>query len=277
MRSRLRDHIGGDVPRFFRREPGVQIIDPVGHIGMDEIRGRDEPRHAGAVIEALLSPERRKGVADIRARNGVAHADAVDIVAVLAIALIDWKAPRGIGGAGKFGHRPRAEPRKLLALCNALREKLYVSDEGAHFGRAGRQGTPVHAARHAGIDAVGERNLRARTRAIGGKIFRKPEDRQAEFLHAGVEMAVAAGEIIAGIALGLVEDVGADMGVGRDEEIAPAPHELAMRVIGQRADIGNRPELRTRRAEFLRPRRGDERCGEHHAGEKGRAHEINPP
>src|SRR5271165_4137717 len=57
FRPRLRFDISGDVPGVFRRNDGEEIIRPRGHVGMNEIRHVRDPRHAGAVVEAVVSPE----------------------------------------------------------------------------------------------------------------------------------------------------------------------------------------------------------------------------
>ena len=109
----------------------------------------------------------------------------------------------------------------------------------------------VHAARHAGIDAFLQRDLRADARAIGGEILGESENRQSEFLHAGVEMAIAAGEVVARKALRGVGHVRPDMGISRGDEIAPVADQPAMRVVRQRVDLRNRPEFRARRAKLF--------------------------
>ncbi len=86
--------------------------------------------------------------------------------------------------------------------------------------------------------------ISAPARAIGRKIFRESKERQAKFLHAGVEMAIAAGKIIARKALRGIGHVRTDMGIGRGDEIASAADEPAMRVIWQSADLRSRPEFR---------------------------------
>jgi hypothetical protein len=116
--------------------------------------------------------------------------------------------------------------------------------EGPHFRTVERQRATVHAARHAGVDPVLDRDLGAETGAVLRKQLDQPEDRQAEFLGAGFEMTVAAGEIVAGKPFGRIRHLRPDMGVGRGDQIAPAPHEAAMIVIGQRADFGHRPDRR---------------------------------
>jgi outer membrane lipoprotein SlyB len=50
-------------------------------------------------------------------------------------------------------------------------------------------------------------------------------------------MAVGAGEIVAGEALGGVGNLGPDMGVGRGDEIASPPHLLAGGIVRQRPDL----------------------------------------
>ncbi len=61
-----------------------------------------------------------------------------------------------------------------------------------------------------------------------GNVVVEAEDRQPKSFCPGLEMAIAAGEIIAGIALRRIADFRPDMGVGRSDEIAAAPHEAAL-------------------------------------------------
>ena len=56
-----------------------------------------------------------------------------------------------------------------------------------------------------------------------------------------MEMAVAAGEIVAGIAISGIRDFRADMRVGRSDQITTSPDKPTLFVIGQGADFGHGP------------------------------------
>jgi hypothetical protein len=113
-----------------------------------------------------------------------------------------------------------------------------------HFRTVERQRAAVHAARHARVHPVLDRDFGAEAGAVLWKQLDQPKDRQAEFFRAGFEMTVAAGEIVAGKTFGWIRHLRSDMGVGRGDEVAPAPHEAAMSVIRQRADFRHRSDWR---------------------------------
>jgi len=92
-----------------------------------------------------------------------------------------------------------------------------------------------------------------------GKFSEQAEQRNAELLRPGLEMAIAAGEIVAGKALGGIRNLGTDMGVGRRDEVAPLPHQAAIGIVWERADLGYRPD-RWARLGLLRQARGHHRA-----------------
>src|SRR5262249_11747375 len=106
----------------------------------------------------------------------------------------------------------------------------------------GRERPRVHAPRHAGINPVLDGHLRPRAGAVVGKRSQQPEQRDAELLRSGVEVAIAASEIVAGKALGAIRNLRTDMGVGRRDEVAPAPHQAAMGIVRELAALGHGPD-----------------------------------
>ena len=60
----------------------------------------------------------------------------------------------------------------------------------------------------------------------------------ANFLVAGIEMAVAAGEIVAGVAVVGRCDLRADMRVGGGDQIATAPHQPTVLIVRERSSSG---------------------------------------
>ena len=87
-------------------------------------------------------------------------------------------------------------------------------------------------------------HLRPQAGVVVGKFSEQAEQRNAELLRPGLEMAIAAGEIVAGKALGAIRNLGTDMGVGRRDEIAPGPHQPPIGVVRERADLGHGPDRR---------------------------------
>ena len=75
-----------------------------------------------------------------------------------------------------------------------------------------------------------------------GKFSEQAEQRNAELLRPGLEMAIAAGEIVAGKTLRGIRNLGTDMGVGRRDEVAPLPHQAAIGIVRERADLGHGPD-----------------------------------
>jgi hypothetical protein len=119
--------------------------------------------------------------------------------------------------------------------------ETHVGDQGLHFRRLRRKRPTVHAARHAGIEALLDRNLRASPSAILGKIPIAPEKRQSEFLGSRFEMAIAAGQIVSCGAFGGIFHVRSDMSVGLGDEVAPASHQAAVIVIWKRVNVRDGP------------------------------------
>jgi len=165
-------------------------------------------------------------------------------VAIGAFARVDRVAAIWIGCARQLRHLSGAEPRQLLARRHAAAEKLDVGHDGSHLRCVRRQRPAVHAPRHARIDAVFDGDLGPRARAVLRKLAIETEQRKRELPHARCEMAVGAGEIVAGIALRHVGDIGADMRIGGSDEITAPPDQKAVGIVGQRADLRDSPDLR---------------------------------
>ena len=123
-RPRLRDDIGRDVPGLLHRELRVQVVGAVRHVEMDEVRRRDQPRHAGAVVEAVAAPQRRDHVAEIGGRQAAADAGAVGVVAGEAGGGVDRLPARGIGGALEFRHPTDAEARSTSPGATPVERNL---------------------------------------------------------------------------------------------------------------------------------------------------------
>jgi hypothetical protein len=73
------------------------------------------------------------------------------------------------------------------------------------------------------------------------EVAEQAEQRQAELLGARLQMAIAAGEVIARVALCRIGHVRADIGIGGGDEVAAFAHLQAMRVARQGADLGHGP------------------------------------
>ncbi len=230
---------------------------------MDEVRGRDQPRHAGAVVEAVIAPERRHHVAQVGGGQAAANAFALVAVTRDAGVGVERLAAHGIGGAVELRHLADAESRQELAGRHTGREKLDIGDHRLHLRRFDRQRPPVHAARHARVEAILDGDFGAEPRAVGGKLTEQTEQRNAELLRAGLKMAIAASEIVAGVAVGAPGDFGADLGVGRGDEVAAAPHLATVRVVGQGANFRHGPDRGVRRCarrRILGDRRSHAEC-----------------
>jgi hypothetical protein len=98
-------------------------------------------------------------------------------------------------------------------------------------------------------------HLRPQAGVVVGKFSEQAEQRNAELLRPGLEMAIAAGEIVAGKALGAIRNFGTEMGVGRRDEVAPLPHQTAIGIVWERADLGHRPDRWARLGLLRRARR----------------------
>ena len=242
VRPRLRQDKSGDIPRIVRGQQRIQIVRALRHVGMHEIGRVDQAIHAGAVVERFRSPQRRDDVAKVRGRQTAENALSIGVVAALALRNIDRATTRRIGGDIELGNFSGAESRQPLLWRHAGRQEFDVGDESLHFGCIRRQGTAVHAARHAGIHAILDRNLGASPRAVVRKVAVEPKDRQTEFLRPGFEMTVAARQIVAGKALRRIGDLRTDMRVCRGDQIAATPHQSAIIIVRQRADLGHRPD-----------------------------------
>ena len=218
---------------------------------MNEICRGDQTVHAGTVVERIRAPQRWNDVAEIGRRQAAANARPIGVVAPLALRDIDRAAARRIGGAIELGNFSGAESGNPLSRRHAGRQELDVSNQGLHFRRIGGHGAAVHAARHAGVHALLDRDLGARPRAVFGEFVIEAEDRQPEFFGPGLEVAIAASEIVAGIPLRRIADFRPDMGVGRRDEIAATPHQAAIIVVRQRANLGYGPDHAARRRRGL--------------------------
>jgi len=65
LRARLQHHEGCHVPGVVGRQAWRKVVCPCGHVGVDEVGRRNQPVHAGTVVEAVGSPERRDHVAGL--------------------------------------------------------------------------------------------------------------------------------------------------------------------------------------------------------------------
>ncbi len=92
------------------------------------------------------------------------------------------------------------------------------------------------------VDAVLERNLGARARAISREVLGQSEYRQTIFLCASVEMAVSASKAIPRIAVSATRHIRPDVGVGGGDEVPPPPNQHAMRIVGKSPDLRNGPD-----------------------------------
>ena len=223
---------------------------------MHEVRRGNQPGHAGTIVEAVRAPQRRHHVAEIAGRQAAADSGAIGVVTGETGIRVDRLAANRIGRAIEFRHRPSAESWQHFAGRNPRRQKPDVSHHGLHLRTIERQRAAVHAARHARVNPVFDGDFGAEAGAVLRKQLDQPEDRQAEFLHASFKVTVAAGEIVAGKPFGWIRHLRSDMGVGRGDQVAPAPHEAAMIVIGQCADLRHCPDWRGDSLRSPRTRRG---------------------
>jgi len=77
-------------------------------------------------------------------------------------------------------------------------------------------------------------------------------------------MAIAAGQIVSGEPFGGIGDVRPDMGVGRGDQIAPAPHLQPMGIIGQGAGVRDAPDFGIWSGEVIGGGGGLRPCAERH-------------
>ena len=170
-------------------------------------------------------------------------------------ARVERPAARRISGAIKLLHPAGTEPRQLLAGRHATAEKLNVGDYRQHLRRIGRQWMSVHAPRHARIDAILDADLVSGTRTVLRKIAVEAEQGQSKFLSAGLKVAITAGKIIAGKALGLVRHIRTNIGVTGSDQVAAFADLKTMHVARQGTDFGHGPDCAG-----LRPRLHTRRC-----------------
>jgi len=121
VRPRLGEDVSRNVPGLFRRKLRVQVVDAVRHVEVKEICGRDQPRHSGAVVEAVIAPERRHHVAEVGGRQAAADAGAIGTVTGDAGIGVECLAARGIGRAVELGHIAGAHSRQQLPRRDAGR------------------------------------------------------------------------------------------------------------------------------------------------------------
>ena len=212
-RPRLRDHMGGDVPGLLHGENRILIAHAERHIGADIGRGVSKLRHAGGFIEAAVAPERWDGIAEARRLVGLALA--VILVATRAEISIDLLPARGVRRRGWVGDRKKSHAGHAHALRCALSQILEIGNDGLHLRTVCRKLLAVHAADHAAIDALLERDHLVVDHH--GKASVGRNERGAEGPQSGIQMAVHASEVIASVALRRIGRVLADMGCRIDD------------------------------------------------------------
>ena len=141
-------------------------------------------------------------------------------MATLAFRDIDRPAAHRICGAIKLGNVAGAEPRDALIGRHTGGQEFDVGDEGPQLRRVGRQGATVQAAGHTGIDPIFDADLGARPRAVFWEVAIETEDRQAKSFCSSLKVTIAAGKIVAGIALCRIAHLRPDMRVSCGDEIA---------------------------------------------------------
>src|SRR5437667_5311776 len=99
----------------------------------------------------------------------------------------------------------------------------------------------VHAALHAGVHAIFDGDLRSRSCAVLRELREQSEDGNCEFFRSSIEMTIAAGEIVAGIASRHIGYLRSDVSVSRGDQIPAAPHQSTIIVIRDGADLGHGP------------------------------------
>jgi hypothetical protein len=126
----------------------------------------------------------------------------------------------------------RAEARQFLASRHAGRQKLEVGDNRTHLRCLRRHGAPIHAACHAAVHPLFDGDFGAGASAVARKFSEQSEYGKPEFLRSCLEMAVAASEIVARIAICDVRNFRANVCVGGSDQITTSPHKPALFVIG---------------------------------------------
>src|SRR5215469_4525869 len=135
------------------------------------------------------------------------------------MARVLWFTAGRIGGSLKLRHLTGPQSGQVLLARHSGAEKLDVRNDRLHLGPIVRKWTAIHAAGHAGIDAILNADLAAGTGTILWKIVVEAGQRQSKFLRTGPEVAIAAGQVIACISFRCVGRIGPDIGVGRSDQI----------------------------------------------------------
>jgi hypothetical protein len=112
----------------------VQIVGSMRHVEVDEICGRDQPRHAGSVIEAVTVPERGDQVTEIDGRQTAANAFTINAMAVGAGICIDHSPTLRIGCAIELRHAPGPHAGQNCAARHTGRQELDIGDQRQHLG-----------------------------------------------------------------------------------------------------------------------------------------------
>src|SRR5262249_51147918 len=124
---------------------------------------------------------------------------------------------------------------------NAGGEPPDVSEEALHLDAIQRQRAAVHAAFHAAVDALLQRADLAFASAILGELPPCAGERHGIGLRAVLEVAVLAGEIVAGVASGGIRSGRADLVRRIDHQGVAVFDKPAERVVPDRADLRWRP------------------------------------
>ena len=95
---------------------------------------------------------------------------------------------------------------------------------------------------HARVHSIFDADLGAGPRAVFRKVAVETKDRQTESFCSGLKVTIAAGEIVAGVALCRIAHLRPDMRVGCGDEIAAAPHHPAVIAVRKRTDLGHGPD-----------------------------------
>src|SRR3954447_9278299 len=169
---------------------------------MNEVPCRDEAVHAGTIIEAVRTPKRRNHIAERRCGKAASHPTPVWRMAQGAGPRENETASFWVRRTVQLGHLSCPEAGQPLACRHACRKELKVSNDRLHFRRVRRHGAPVHAALHTGVYALLDRDFSSCLGAVARITVEQAPKRQTEPLGAGVQMAIAAGEIISGVTLG---------------------------------------------------------------------------
>src|SRR5262249_18332403 len=116
--------------------------------------GSNQPMHAGAVVEAVGSPQRRIEIALGVAFGAVALALAVRLMAGGAIGSVNIGAALRIGGALKQWGLWRPPALQRLVDRDARAQELDIGNHRLHLFAAEREHASIHAALHAAFDAL---------------------------------------------------------------------------------------------------------------------------